>query len=86
MYTDLPVLKVLTRAVVENIEDCNGQKAINYQQKLKDLFRRVVAAKPSFVDAWRLYAKVVVVFGEGNFNSYYYHYRRLYNVIQAKRI
>ena len=65
MFMDLPVLKVLTRAVEENIEDCSGQKGHKYVRQMKDLFRQIVAAKPSFIEAWRLYARIVMVKVEG---------------------
>ena len=65
MFTDLPVLKVLTQAVEENLNDCSGQKGHKYIRQLKDLFRQVVSAKPSFVDAWRLYARVAIIKPEG---------------------
>ena len=70
MFMDLPVLKVLTRAVEENIEDCSGQHGHKYQNQMKDLFRQIVAAKPSFIEAWRLYARIVMVKIEGALAKY----------------
>ena len=73
MFMDLAVLNVLTRALLENINDFSGQKPTKYREKLMDLFRRVVAAKPSFIQAWRLYAKVVAANREGNAFIFLYH-------------
>ena len=61
MYTDLPVLNVLTRAISENIQDYQGAKSKKHLHSCLDLFQKVVQNKPSFVAAWRLYAKLTVV-------------------------
>ena len=48
-------------ALSENVKDCNGVEAMNEFGRLKELFHKVVAAKPSFIEAWELYARVVLL-------------------------
>ena len=60
-YTDEPVLAVLQQAINDNVEDYQGNKARKHLHSALDLFQKVVQNKPSFIAAWRLYAKLVVV-------------------------
>lgn len=60
-FTDTPVLAILVRAVTENVADCQGVKARNEFGRLKNLFQKVVAARPSYKEAWGLFADLVLL-------------------------
>lgn len=60
-FKDWQVLAILTRAVNENINDYAGKPAFYQCKGLKDLFHKVVTAKPSFTEAWELYATVILI-------------------------
>ncbi|KAM5165639.1 tetratricopeptide repeat protein 27 isoform 2-T2 [Mantella aurantiaca] len=57
-YKDVQVLKILVRAVVEGIEDCNGESTNNLKAKLQELFGRVTAQDSSDAEIWKTYAKL----------------------------
>ena len=43
------------------MKDCNGVDAMSEFNRLKDLFHKIVSAKPSFIEAWALYARLVLL-------------------------
>ncbi|XP_018408396.1 PREDICTED: tetratricopeptide repeat protein 27 [Nanorana parkeri] len=57
-YKDVQVLKILTRAVVEGLEDCKGESTSNLKVKLQELFGRVTAQDSSDAEIWKTYAKL----------------------------
>ena len=46
--------------------DCNGVAALNELGRLKELFHKIVSAKPSYKEAWECYAKIVLIRSEGD--------------------
>ncbi|XP_077342552.1 tetratricopeptide repeat protein 27 [Lithobates pipiens] len=57
-YKDVQVLKILARAVVEGIEDVNGESTSNLKGRLQELFGRVTAQDSSDAEIWKIYAKL----------------------------
>lgn len=60
-FTDTAVLSILVRALTQNVEDCNGVNAMNEFSRLKNLFHKVVAVRPSYKEAWGLFADLVLL-------------------------
>jgi len=57
-WTDNQVLSILTRAVLEDIPDANGNPSSRHMDKLLELFGRITAAVTSEGDIWMNYAKL----------------------------
>ncbi|XP_008299559.1 tetratricopeptide repeat protein 27-like, partial [Stegastes partitus] len=57
------ILKILVRAVVENLTDSEGQQAGALQSKLKELFGRISSRHSSDAEIWRQYA---LLYGGGH--------------------
>ncbi|XP_008305053.1 tetratricopeptide repeat protein 27 isoform X4 [Stegastes partitus] len=62
-YKDIQILKILVRAVVENLTDSEGQQAGALQSKLKELFGRISSRHSSDAEIWRQYA---LLYGGGH--------------------
>ncbi|XP_033957004.1 tetratricopeptide repeat protein 27-like [Pseudochaenichthys georgianus] len=65
-YKDTEILKILVRAVVENLIDFQGQQAETLRSKLKELLGRVSARHCSDSEVWQQYARL---YGDGHSSS-----------------
>ncbi|KAI4813212.1 hypothetical protein KUCAC02_024555, partial [Chaenocephalus aceratus] len=63
---ELRILKILVRAVVENLIDFQGQQAETLRSKLKELLGRVSARHCSDSEVWQQYARL---YGDGHSSS-----------------
>lgn len=57
-WVDVEVLKILVRAVCEDMTDAKGQPASLLKEKLLELFGRITSKTTSDADVWRLYAQL----------------------------
>ncbi|KAM9804386.1 tetratricopeptide repeat protein 27 [Neosynchiropus ocellatus] len=57
-YKDIQVLKILVRAVVENLPDSQGAPAAALDSKLRELLGRVSARHSSDAEVWHQYARL----------------------------
>uniref|UniRef100_A0A7N8X8P4 Tetratricopeptide repeat protein 27 n=1 Tax=Mastacembelus armatus TaxID=205130 RepID=A0A7N8X8P4_9TELE len=65
-YKDIQILKILVRAVVENLSDSQGEQAVTLQSKLKELLGRVSCRHSSDSEVWQQYA---LLYGGGRSSS-----------------
>ncbi|XP_066451983.1 tetratricopeptide repeat protein 27 isoform X2 [Eleutherodactylus coqui] len=57
-YKDVQVLKILVKAVVEGLEDHQGDSTSNQKTKLQELFGRITARDSSDAEIWKAYAQL----------------------------
>ncbi|XP_067681925.1 tetratricopeptide repeat protein 27-like [Haliotis asinina] len=58
-WTDVQVLRILVKAVTENLKDASDRPSGRLRPKLQELFGRVSAAVTTEAEIWRLYSKLV---------------------------
>ncbi|KAM7536171.1 hypothetical protein Aperf_G00000097151 [Anoplocephala perfoliata] len=59
-HSDPQILKVLVKAVSEDLPDNKGRGASKYRKELLNLFGRVTSTNPADGEAWRFYAELVL--------------------------
>ncbi|XP_053567831.1 tetratricopeptide repeat protein 27 [Bombina bombina] len=57
-FKDVQVLKILVRAVVEDLKDSKGNSTANLKSKLQELLGRVTSRDSSDAEIWKAYAKL----------------------------
>ncbi|KAG5332334.1 TTC27 protein, partial [Acromyrmex heyeri] len=60
-HLDVQVLQILTNAIVNNINDANGNPASRLLQNSLELFGRITSNILNNPDIWRMYAELVVL-------------------------
>ncbi|ELU10624.1 hypothetical protein CAPTEDRAFT_228317 [Capitella teleta] len=59
-FSDVPVLKVFVRAVIEDIKDASGAPSGKLAPELKKLFGRITSKVTANGDIWRLYGELLL--------------------------
>ncbi|XP_015601628.1 tetratricopeptide repeat protein 27 [Cephus cinctus] len=57
-HTDVQVLRILTKAVVDDIKDAEGNSSRRLLQRTLELFGHLTSCVPNNSDIWRLYAEL----------------------------
>jgi len=60
-FQDVPVLRILTQAIAEDLTDYADKPARNELTRMKELLHKIVSAKPSFQEAWSCYAEIAMI-------------------------
>lgn len=60
-HLDVQVLQILSNAIVNNINDANGNPASRLLQNSLELFGRITSNVLNNPDIWRMYAELVVL-------------------------
>ena len=58
------VLKILVKAVAENVEDCSGQGSSKLRPQLQKLLGRITVGSPREPAPWHLYGDLLSVVGQ----------------------
>lgn len=59
-HVDVQVLTILSKAIINNLKDADGNPAQNYLQKTLELFGRLTASVSTNSDVWRLYGELTL--------------------------
>ncbi|XP_061546882.1 tetratricopeptide repeat protein 27 isoform X2 [Phycodurus eques] len=62
-YKDIPIVKILVRAVVEKLKDSQGEETASLQSKLRELMGRISSRHSNDPEIWQQYA---VLYGGGH--------------------
>ncbi|XP_046430292.1 tetratricopeptide repeat protein 27 isoform X2 [Neodiprion fabricii] len=57
-HTDVQILKILTKAIITDITDADGNPASRLLQKALELFGHLTAAVPNNASIWQMYAEL----------------------------
>lgn len=60
-HLDIQVLQILTNAIINNINDADGNSASRLLQNSLELFGRITSSNINSPDIWRLYAELVAL-------------------------
>merc|ERR1719225_354484 len=60
-HIDNQVLDILGRAVIDNLEDCEGNEAGRLREKFQKLLARLTVAMPKEAVAWRVYGDIIAL-------------------------
>ena len=60
-HVDVQILSILSRAIVNNLNDADGNPSRKYLQKTLELFGRLTASTSTDSDVWRLYAELTLL-------------------------
>lgn len=57
-HTDVQILKILTKAIINDMKDADGNPASNLLQKALELFGHLTSAVPNNPSIWQMYAEL----------------------------
>lgn len=57
-HTDVQILKILTRAIIDDVKDADGNPTSKLLQKALELFGHLTAAVPNNPSIWQMYAEL----------------------------
>lgn len=57
-HLDVQILNILSNAIIDDINDADGNKTRNILPKALELFGRITSVLPNNADVWRLYAEL----------------------------
>lgn len=57
-HTDVQILKILTKAIINDIKDADGNPASNLLNKSLELFGHLTSAVPNNPSIWQMYAEL----------------------------
>ncbi|XP_011862842.1 PREDICTED: tetratricopeptide repeat protein 27 [Vollenhovia emeryi] len=60
-HSDVPVLKILTNAIINNINDSDGNPASRLLKNTLELFGRITSNVVNNADLWRMYAELLLL-------------------------
>lgn len=60
-HLDIQILDILTKAILNNINDSNGNSAQKLLPKVLELFGRITSFVPNNADVWRMYGQLTVL-------------------------
>ncbi|OAD62284.1 Tetratricopeptide repeat protein 27, partial [Eufriesea mexicana] len=60
-HLDIQILDILTNAVLNNINDSNGNSAQKLLSKVLELFGRITSFVPNNPDVWRMYGQLTIL-------------------------
>lgn len=60
-HVDVPILSILSKAIINDLKDSDGNPARKYLQKTLELFGRLTASVSTDSDVWRLYAELTLL-------------------------
>ena len=60
-HIDVPILSILSKAIINDLKDSDGNSSRKYLQKTLELFGRLTASVSTDADIWRLYAELTLI-------------------------